>query len=196
MQGEVDEGHNVSDQRRNFRFETAQELFEHIPEITEDVTAQPGSHSSMEFINELAKGPTPEEAITFCAYLLPRRFAVWWGHECLHLFESALNENDKEMLELAAGWVGAPEEEARYAALDAAMDSKAKTPGVWIALGAGWSGGSMVGPDLPPVPPAPYLTARAVNEGILSVLARVDVLQRGEELDRCTRMAIRLSEES
>ncbi|TIW09783.1 MAG: hypothetical protein E5V81_30335, partial [Mesorhizobium sp.] len=36
----------------------------------------------------LLAGRVPEEAVTFCAYLLPERAAVWWGHECLsHLAE-------------------------------------------------------------------------------------------------------------
>ena len=63
-----------------------------------------------------------------------------------------------------------PDEERRNHALEQGMASPTKTPGVWLALAAGWSGGSMMGPDAPPVPPPPYLTARAVNAGVLSVL--------------------------
>ncbi|MEO0829914.1 MAG: hypothetical protein AAFY03_05585 [Pseudomonadota bacterium] len=192
------ETHNTPVQpgtRSNFRFTHAAELFEEIPEIAEDVTARPEGHTCDEFIRALVGSRTPEEAITFSAFVLPRRFAVWWGHECLKQIESTLDPHDLRMLELAAEWVGDPEEESRYAALDAAMESDAKTPGVWIAFGAGWSGGSMVGPELPPVPPAPHLTARAVNAGVLSVLARVDVSERIEQLDRFARMAIRIGTE-
>ncbi|MBM7068833.1 hypothetical protein [Actibacterium sp. 188UL27-1] len=182
--------------RSNFRFAMAQELFDEIPEVTEDITARPDGHSTVDFINQIVKGDIPEEAITFCAYVLPRRFAVWWGHECLKMLDHTLDDHDRDMMVLAADWVGNPEEESRYDALDTAMDAKAKTPGVWIALGAGWSGGSMVGPEMPPVPPAPHLTARAVNAGILSVLARVDVSERAEHLGRFTRMALRLGQDN
>ncbi|MEL6519826.1 MAG: hypothetical protein AAFQ66_02620 [Pseudomonadota bacterium] len=182
--------------RSNFRFATAQDLFDEIPQIADDITARPDGQSTVDFIKLLVDSPIPEEAITFCAYILPRRFSVWWGHECLKILDQTLDANDAAMLELAAAWVGNPEEESRYAAMDAAMEATSKTPGVWIALGAGWSGGSMVGPETPPVPPAPYLTARAVNAGILSVLARVDVSERIENLDRFTRMAIKLGHES
>ena len=181
-----------SGSRGNFRFTHATELFQEIPEISEDITARPDSHNCEEFIRALVGSQTPEEAITFSAFVLPRRFSVWWGHECLKLMEGTLDPHDVRMLELAAVWVGDPEEDNRYAALDAAMESAAKTPGVWIAFGAGWSGGSMVGAELPPVPPPPHLTARAVSAGVLSVLARVEVTDRLEQLDRFARMAIRI----
>ena len=54
-----------------------------------------------------------------------------------------LDEQDREMLRLAEDWVRDPEEDRRYAALEAAMGTQVKTPGVWIAFAAGWSGGSI-----------------------------------------------------
>ena len=184
----------VTQIRPNFRFETARELFEEIPEAHEDIGMKPDTQDVVTFCHELLRSDTPEEAIAFCAYLLPRRYCVWWGHESLVALGDYLDANDREMMELAATWVGSPKEDERYAALEAAMDSASKTPGVWVALAAGWSGGSMVGPDLPPVPPAPHLTARAVNAGILSVLARGTIDARQETLERFVRMAIRLGE--
>ena len=73
------------------------------------------------------------------------------------------------------------------------MGSQTKTPGVWIALAAGWSGGSMIGPDSVPVTPPPYLTAKAVNAGVLGVLARVDRKERAATLGRFVDMGIRLA---
>ncbi|MBS8225488.1 DUF6931 family protein [Vannielia litorea] len=181
--------------RKNLRFEVAQELYDAIPEIEEDVTARPAGHTSITFIETLAKSDTPEEALTYCAYVLPRRFAVWWGHECLKKIDETLDDADRDMLELAAKWVGDPDEDSRYRALDAAMEAKVKSPGVWVALGAGWSSGSMAGADVPPVPPPPFLTARAVNAGLLSALARYEVKARAEHLQRFVRMALLLTEE-
>lgn len=193
--GDITESTDAAAKRKNLRFEVAQELYDAIPEIEEDVTARPNGHSSVDFIGALAKSETPEEAITYCAYVLPRRFAVWWGHECLRKIDDTLDETDRKMLELAASWVSDPEEDSRYRALDAALEARVKSPGVWVALGAGWSSGSMAGPDLPPVPPPPYLTARAVNAGILSALARIGVDHRDEHLQRFVRMALLLTEE-
>ncbi len=193
--GDISQTADGATKRKNLRFEVAQELYDSIPEIEEDVTARPNGHSSIEFITVLSKSETPEEALTYCAYVLPRRFAVWWGHECLRKIEEILDQTDKDMLDLAARWVGDPDEDSRYRALDAALEARVKSPGVWVALGAGWSSGSMAGVDVPPVPPPPFLTARAVNAGLLSALARYDVKTRAEHLQRFVRMALMLTEE-
>lgn len=194
--GDVAEQNAETKPRKNLRFEIAADLYKAIPEIEEDVTGRPVDHTSIAFIEALAESATPEEAITYCAYVLPRRFSVWWGHECLKRIEEVLDEQDLEMLALAAKWVSDPNEHSRYDAMDTAMDCSVKTPGVWIALGAGWSSGSMAGPDLPPVPPPPFLTARAVNAGILSALARLDIADRDDSLQRFVRMAKMLTEGS
>jgi hypothetical protein len=105
-----------------------------------------------------------------------------------------LNDLDLRMLMLAEQWVRQPEEEQRVAALEEAMAVKSKTPGVWIALGAAWSGGSLAPPDAPRVLPPAHLTARAVNTGILGALARVSAADRAKTLthfiDSATRLAI------
>lgn len=192
--GDITDTSGVATKRKNLRFEVAQELYDAIPEIEEDVTARPNGHSSVDFIAALAEGETPEEAITYCAYVLPRRFAVWWGHECLGKIDEMLEDTDREMLGLAAAWVGDPQEDSRYRALNAAMEAKVKSPGVWVALGAGWASGSMAGADVPPVPPPPFLTARAVNAGLLAALARYELKTRAEHLQRFVRMALLLTE--
>lgn len=193
MTGATGDG-TVTQTRPNFRFELAGDLFAQIPEAEEDITTPPEQYDSVGFVQFLLASPIPEEALMYCAYLLPRRVAVWWGHEALQNIEQVLDDNDRFMMQLAAAWVANPREDERYAAMDAALESKTKTAGVWLALGAGWSGGSMTGPDLPPVPPAPYLTARAVNAAILSALARRDLSERQTLIERFARMAIQLGE--
>lgn len=176
------------------RFNTARELFDAFPAARKDMKAVPTDQPSLEFCRWLLAGKVPEEAVTFCAYLLPRRNAVWWGHECLSQLPELLDEQDREMLGLAHDWVGEPEEEHRYAALDAGMAAEVKTPGVWIALAAGWSGGSLAARGQETVTPQPFLTARAVNAGILSCLARVSLNDRGAVLTAFVEMGIKLAE--
>lgn len=180
----------------NLQFETARELYEAYPQIAEDLTAVPDGRAAIDFLVALAASPTPEEALTFAAYALERRRAIWWGHECLGRVEEMLTPHDLEMMELAAAWVGDPGEATRYAALDAAQASPAKTPGVWLALAAGWSSGSMAPIDAPPVPVPSHLSARAVNAAVLSALARVERPERPAMLQSFVRMARMLAEES
>jgi hypothetical protein len=178
---------------QRLRFSTARDLFQAFPVALDDMVARPSDRGSLEFLKDLVAGPTPEDAITFCAYLLGLREAVWWGHQCLSLLPERLAPEDLVMMALAEDWVRRPEEDTRTKSLDAGMASRTKTPGVWIALAAGWSGGSMIGPDSMPVPPPPYLTAKAVNAGVLGVLARVDRKGRGPTLGRFVDMGIRLA---
>lgn len=165
-------------------FQKAAELFAWVPEIAEDITTQPPEDMHcLQFLKHLAAGPTPEESATLVAYSLQPRHAVWWSHECLKALPELLTDEDRRMLALIAAWVAEPDEAHRYAALDAGMDEQVRSPGGWLALGAGWSGGSMSGPGLPVVAPPRYLMGRALNAGVLSALARVPQDRRRRMLD-------------
>lgn len=176
------------------RFNTARELFETFPTASEDMMAGPADQPSLDFLRDLLATATPEDAVTFCAYLLPRRVAVWWGHQCLINLPEGLVGQDSGLLASAEDWVREPEEERRYAALDAGMAAPIKTPGAWIALAAGWSGGSMAPSGMAPVVPPAHLTARAVNAAVLSALARVPLKQRAAVLSACVSMGIKMTE--
>jgi hypothetical protein len=175
------------------RFKTARDLFDAFPTAAEDMAASPSDRPVLDFISGLLAGQTPEDGITFCAYLLGKREAVWWGRQCLNQIPNMLDADDHQMIALAENWVRYPEEDQRNAALEAGMGSRTKSPGVWIALAAGWSGGSMLDPDAAPVVPPPYLTAKAVNAGILSGLARVDRKARGGTLRAFVGMGVELA---
>ncbi len=164
------------------RFNLAQDLYDAFPAIREDLSADPTDQQSLEFMSELTASATPENAVTFCAYLLPRRESVWWGFQCVSLFPEILAPDDPGFLQIAENWVRQPEESERNVALNAAMDVEEKTPAVWIALAAGWSGGSMLAENMSPVPPPSHLTAKAVNIALLSTLAIVDTASRREIL--------------
>jgi hypothetical protein len=165
-------------------FQMAADLFTWAPEIAEDIPTRPrdGVHS-LEFVRHLLAGSTPEESATLLAYGLQHRHAVWWAHECLQALPELLTDGDRKMMALCAAWVAEPDDGHRYAALDAGMAEQQRTPGGWLALGVGWSGGSMSGPGLPAVVPPRYLMGRALNAGVLSALARVPQDRRRRMLD-------------
>lgn len=164
----------VTDPLETLRYRTAQELFAALPEIGEDMEARPRRDENvMDFARGLLDGPAPEEAVTAAAQMFVRRVAVWWGHECLRHVGDRLDPADHAMMERAAAWVAQPDEGARAAMLDAAMACEIRSPGVWLALGAGWGGSSLTPPDSPPVSPPRFLTGRGVNAAVLAALARV-----------------------
>jgi hypothetical protein len=170
------------------RFTSARQVFEAFETAPEDIEANPSEIDPAEYIQQLLKGPTPEATISFCAYLLPRREAVWWACQAIR---EAGNPDDTELLALAEEWVRVPEETTRRAALSAANAARIKGPCAWAAYAAGWSGGSMTDNIEQPVRPPPYLTAKAVRACVLTVLANALPKQR---LQRVAATAARATE--
>lgn len=167
----------------------ARDLFNAYPAIAQDMTAAPDGESSLEFCNRLVAGRTPEEAITFCAYLLPARHAIWWAHECLGNMREALDGADARILDVIRDWVSFPSEPYYRQALYSATLTQQRTPAVWIAVAAGWE---MEREELGTQ--GRVQISRAINTGILSALARVALLDRAEVLKGFTQMGLQLSE--
>ncbi|CAN7532355.1 DUF6931 family protein [Mesorhizobium sp. LjNodule214] len=177
------------------RFRTARDLFMACPAIARDMRTAPTEQASIEFCRALLAGRVPEEAITFCAYLLPERAALWWAHECLSHLTELLDGNDQELLALVRDRVGEPDSPHHRAAVSTAAAMQPVTPGGWIALAAGWDdiGPAATGPaaasDLQPFP-----AAHAVNAGVLAGLARVALDDRFAVLSAFVEMGIQMAE--
>lgn len=170
----------------------AQEVLGVIPALKDDLTTHPvGAEPTLDFLQRLAQGDTPEEALTFAAHCLMPRYAVWWAHECLKARSDLLGSADQAMLALAATWVAQVDEESRYAAMDQAVAAE-RGPGAWVALAAGWSGGSLTPPEYPPAPVPIFAVGRAAMTGVLMFLARVDLPQRRRWLAHFVGMAVSL----
>ena len=177
---------------KRLRFATARQVFEAFPTASSDIEAKPADTEPLAFLQSLLGGPTPEDAVSFCAYLLPRREAVWWACRCIRAIEQPLSEADDRLLAIAETWVNEPEETNRQAALAAGQKSGMKSPSAWAVLGAAWSGGSMVEDIARPVPPPKHLTAQAVRAAVLTSLARLPTRSRSEQLAMAIEGAIKL----
>lgn len=177
---------------RRLRFATARQVFEAFPTALSDIEAKPADIGPVAFVEALAGGPTPEDGLSFCAYLLPKREAVWWACNCIRSIEGSLSEGDEKLLSIAESWVDEPEEVNRRAALLASEGITVRSPSSWALLAAAWSGGSMVADAERPVPPPAHLTAQAVRAAVLTSLARVPTRSRRTTLDACIATAMRL----
>ena len=172
------------------RVQEARHLFSAMPDIAKFFTQKPeeGQHC-LDFLRRLRLGPVPEESISFMAFGLLPRPAVWWGHECLKAAPDLLTDQDKAMMDLVVAWVAEQDEDSRYAVMDAGQAANDRDPGVWLALGAGWSGGSMSLKGLPTVVPQPSLMGQVLNVSINAALARVPQDKRRRMLDHYVSMA-------
>lgn len=130
--------------------------------------------------------------MTFCAYLLPERAAIWWAHECLGHLADLLDETDRELLALVRDWVGEPDSPRHQVAVSAATRTPPTTPAGWIALAAGWrdnGSAATIAPGLHAFP-----AAHAVNAGILAGLARVALTDRLSVLTAFVEMGLEMAE--
>jgi len=177
---------------RHLRFAMASQVFDAFPTAREDIEAKPADLEPFAYVDRLMQGSTPEDALGFCAYLLPRREAVQWACQCIRAIERPVGSADQDLLELAEAWVKDPHEENRQAALSAGLKTPVKSAAALAALGAAWSGGSMMEDPERPVPPPAYLTAQAIRAAVLTTLAQVSTKDRKQHLAECVRRAIKL----
>ena len=121
-----------------------------------------------EYVGLLVEQKLYPDAVRFLAHALPKREAVWWawvtarrtaGEKPPPTIKAALDATER--------WIAQPSEENRRAAMAAAEKAGFDSAAGCAGLGAFFSGGSLAPPELPPVPPGEYLTAKAVSGAVI-----------------------------
>lgn len=171
------------------RFSTAQEVFETFPVARELIQTAPTTEPPLTFLRGLAKASHHKDAIGFCAFLMPRREAVWWALQSVQRMTTPGAPTDPG-LKAAEAWVRDPTDETRRAALALGESGHHASLGTWVALAAGYSGGSIVSTHAVPSPPD--LTAKTVRIAVLTALGRVPERERDAALRNCIEACIRL----
>jgi hypothetical protein len=128
-----------------------------------------------EFVAALLANKLYTAGIDFMAHVLPPREGIWWGCLCLqHASGSNLSPADKAAAIAALRWVLQPNEENRAAAKAPAETAGHASPAGALAKAANWTGGSLGPPDMPPVPPGPFMPAKAVATAIKFAATKVE----------------------
>jgi hypothetical protein len=174
------------------RFSVAREVFEAFPTAYEDITAGPSDQLPLVFLRSLVEGPTPDDAIAFCAYLLPRREAVWWASQSVRGLLDKPTVPDEAALKAAEDWVYEPEEEKRREALRIGTTANQRAASTWVALAAAWSGGSMIFSEYGGPPAPPQLTAQAAFTAIRIALGGKP--DRTGHISRSIEQGVRIAE--
>ncbi len=151
------------------RFATTTALYEAFPELHVKVGATATEQMPGVFVKALLEAGQFPQVITLCAYLLQRREAVIWGCSCSRLLLSASDGKDADVegLRAAEAWVAQPDDLHRRRALDIGKNGSSENPFNWVALAAGWSGGSLSGHANETKPVPAYMTARAIRIALL-----------------------------
>jgi|SRR5687768_9888803 hypothetical protein len=177
----------------SLRFATMRDLYEAFPVAQDDVGAEPCDEPALDFLRRLAEEEKWEAALAYCAYLLPRRQAVWWGCQSLRRIQPHRTPKDTAAIEIAEAWVRDPEEQNRRAALDYGTEGDHRAPATWMALAAGWSGGSVVPLEIGVAYAAPYQTARAIRAGLMIAMSYVATDDIPRLMRPCIENGIELS---
>jgi len=123
----------------------------------------------VDFLKALIEQELYPDAVRFLARALPKREAVWWACLCARsvLADDAVRPAQIKAIEIAEQWVYKPTEANRRLADAAARAAEFTGPAGWAAMAAFWSEGSMAPENLPVVPPAENLTAKAVAGAVM-----------------------------
>ena len=167
------------------RFSTVQDLFEAFPTAAKDVGKADAGMRSLDFLRSLIERRDWQRAISFCAYLLPRRVAVAWGCRSLRRMVDRFDADEDRAIGYAEAWVEDPGETTRGKALAIGNVNDHKAAATWLALAAGWSGGSIVPPEFDPVETKPEKTARAVRVALVVGLSRLTGDVRDRIMTEC-----------
>src|ERR1700676_1741041 len=123
------------------RFATARELIGAFPFARYDLETKPTEQPPVEFIRSLTAAGAYRDAVSCCAYLLPRREAVWWACQCVRASRKTMLPEEKAALGAAEGGGRTPEEGLRQAAMAFGTDEPTDSAAIWACRAAAFSGG-------------------------------------------------------
>src|SRR5271157_5403791 len=176
---------------RALRFETLQALFDAFPTARSDIGRESDAGPVLGSLQSFVERKTWDKAVSLCAYLLPRREAVWWGCRSLRRIQPRLSPAETAAIEAAEAWVKEPEDELRRQALKIGMLGDDQCAATWMALSAGWSGGSLAS-EYGAAPVEPHQTARAVRAALLIAMAGVPRDNMAMTIQPCIDNALEL----
>src|SRR5258705_4451191 len=148
------------------RFATAEALFETFPELSQKISAKPSQQFPTKFLQTLVTAGQVEGAVTFWAYLLPRREGVWGACRCARASSGHFAGDRAVALVAAEAWVKEPDDERRQAALELGTRGHCDDALTWVALAAGWAGGFFVSRPPLSISLPQFLTARGPRTGM------------------------------
>jgi hypothetical protein len=175
------------------RFTSARQIFDTFETASNDIATPPTDEAPLVFVRKLAQSERPAEAIAFCAYLLPRREAVWWACQCVRAIQGGATPGDAA-LEAAEAWVREPEEATQRAALGLGAAGNKRAATTWLASAAGWSGGNIAPTGQKPNFAPTHLTAKAVLAAIVLAMAKAGSRSQAAWMAACIEACIRFAE--
>jgi hypothetical protein len=148
------------------RFPTVRDLFDAFPTALDDIGVEASDETSLAFLARMLSEQALVRGLSFCAYLLPRREAVWWGCQCLRQLNT-ISPQEAACLGVAEAWVRDPEEARRKEAVELANKMSTRLAATWAAFAAAWAGGTVDGAGGYSIPVPAHSTAQAIRAALI-----------------------------
>ncbi|MCW8327858.1 Twin-arginine translocation pathway signal [Photobacterium sp. SDRW27] len=133
------------------------------------------------------------DAVIFIAHALPVREAIWWACCCAEQRDD-WNPDEANAIRAAKAWVHTPDETSRRFAEKMAEKAELQTGAGWVAQAAFWSGGSMIAPGEPVVPPPEYLYSHAVAGAVNLTAVMPDGLEAKQRYSRYFKIGLNIAQ--
>jgi uncharacterized protein DUF6931 len=176
------------------RFHTTNALFDAFPELSKDIGTPPTDQFPIDYVKGLMSAAAFRDALIFCAYLLPRREAVWWACGCVRDALDDIPASRSAPLLAAEAWVGQPDNDRRQAALDISTQADEHDPITWLARGAGWSGGFLLAHPQKQIPMPAYMTPRALRVAVVLAFNKIKPEEKPARIKLWITEGIKLAE--
>lgn len=176
------------------RFPTTNALFEAFPELSKHISTPPSDQFPIDYLKALALTTSFLDALVFCAYLLPRREAVWWACGCVRDALHEIPASRSAGLLAAEAWVSQPDNDRREAALNISNQADEHDPITWLARAAGWSGGFLLSHPQKQIPMPPYMTPRALRMALGLSFSKIKPEEQPARLKLWIAEGIKLAE--
>jgi hypothetical protein len=176
------------------RFATAHALLEAFPDDLQKFSVPPAEQSPINYLKVLSAECKLADALTFCAFLLPRREAVWWACRSARTLLGDIARGRAVELTAAETWVYQPDETHRLAALEIGSKGDGENPLTWLARAAGWCGGTWSPAPNVTIPSAPVMTPRAIRVAMLLSASKLPEPDRTTRVQACIAEGIKLAE--
>jgi len=151
-------------------------------ELEDDVVALLGDgEQPRAFIDALVAAENHAAAVTFLAYALDKRPAVWWAWVCARRAHGDTpGPVIQAVLDAAKVWIADPSDANRRTVMARAEAADFGTPAGCAGLAAFLCGDSLAPPEAEPVPPGEFMAARAIA-GCVILAAVIDPPEQATE---------------
>ena len=178
------------------RFNTDQAVFAAFPGAPKHIATKPMGLPPFDFLERLLVQGKLDEAISFCAYLLPRREAVAWGCRVFRSIDTS-SERERERdasLDAAEAWTANPTEDLQRTADTVWQAADREVPQSWMAFAAARSGRRPRAAGEHPYTDGPQVTAHAVRTALLLKLHRIPSCEKSSSVRQWIALGVKLAE--